>query len=78
MVVDHTVPLSAAPLAGVKPGCGRIFAGLTLKDRWVDCACGLSLDRDHNAAINILNRGGQLRWSSSSPIGGLGQEAARL
>jgi len=59
-------------------GCRQIFAGLTLKDRWVDCACGLSLDRDHNAAINILNRGGQLRWSSSSPRGGLGQEAAGL
>ncbi len=60
-------------------GCERMFEGLTLKDRWVDCPrCGLSLDRDHNAAINILNRGGQLRWSSSSPIGGLGQEAAPL
>jgi len=59
-------------------GCGALFAGLTLKDRWVVCACGLSLDRDHNAAINILNRGGQLRWSSSSPEGGLGQEAAGL
>lgn len=59
-------------------GCGRTFEGLTLKDRWVTCACGLSLDRDHNAAINILNRGGQLRWPSSSPVGGLGQEAAGL
>ena len=59
-------------------GCGRIFEGLTLTDRWVDCHCGVSLDRDHNAAINILNRGGQLRWSLSSPRGGLGQEAAPL
>ena len=58
--------------------CGATWEGLTLKDRWVTCACGLSLDRDHNAAINILNRGGQLRWSSSSPRGGLGQEAAPL
>jgi putative transposase len=58
--------------------CGSIFEGLTLKDRWVTCACGLSLDRDHNAALNILSRGGQLRWSLSSPIGGLGQEAAPL
>ena len=59
-------------------GCGAIFEGLTLKDRWVDCQCGISLDRDHNAAINILDRGGQLRWSSSSPGGGLGQEAVGL
>ena len=57
-------------------GCGALFEGLTLKDRWVACVCGLSLARDHNAARNILNRGGQLRWSSSAPIGGLGQEAA--
>jgi putative transposase len=59
-------------------GCGRTFAGLTLADRWVTCACGVSLDRDHNAAINILNRGGQLRWGISSPPGGLPQEAAGL
>jgi putative transposase len=36
--------------------CGAIFADLTLSDRWVECACGLRLDRDHNAAGNILNR----------------------
>lgn len=57
-------------------GCGVTFEGLTLADRWVTCRCGLSLDRDHNAAVNIKNRAGYVRWSSSSPIGGLGQEAA--
>lgn len=35
--------------------CGALFEDLTLADRWVECRCGLSLDRDHNAAINILN-----------------------
>jgi putative transposase len=59
-------------------GCGRTFEGLTLADRWVTCACGLSLDRDHNAAINILNRAGNVRWGISSPPGGLPQEAAGL
>ncbi len=60
-------------------GCGHVFETLSFADRWVDCPrCGLSLDSDHNAAINILNRGGQLRWSLRSPEGGLGQEAARL
>lgn len=27
-----------------------------LSERWHSCACGCSLDRDHNAAINIKNR----------------------
>jgi len=26
---------------------------LTLRDRTLSCACGLVIDRDHNAAINI-------------------------
>jgi transposase len=25
-----------------------------LRDRWLQCVCGLSLSRDHNAALNIL------------------------
>jgi putative transposase len=31
----------------------------TLKDRQHSCDCGLVLDRDHNAALNILNKGGE-------------------
>lgn len=58
--------------------CGHIFESLSLADRWIDCGCGLSLDRDHNAAVNILNRAGQVRWGISSPVGGLPQEAAAL
>jgi putative transposase len=42
--------------------CGMMFDHLTLADRWVECACGLSLDRDHNAAINILRKAG---WDAS-------------
>jgi putative transposase len=38
--------------------CGAIFQDFDLSTRWVECACGLSLDRDHNAAINILRRAG--------------------
>ena len=41
--------------------CDAIFKTLTLADRWVECDCGLSLDRDHNAAINILKRAGRVR-----------------
>jgi transposase len=43
-----------------------IFKDLSLSDRWIECDCGLSMDRDVNAAINLLkkaqNRDGQSRW----------------
>lgn len=38
-------------------GCGRLHdPPLTLQDRTYDCPCGLQLDRDLNAARNILAR----------------------
>ncbi|HEU5369847.1 MAG TPA: transposase, partial [Ktedonobacterales bacterium] len=37
-------------------GCGQIVPK-ELGERWHSCACGCSLDRDHNAALNILFRG---------------------
>ena len=61
--------------------CGTIFENLTLSDRWVECACGLSLDRDHNAAVNILCRSrlGQSRWASTQGTGlSVAQEAVGL
>jgi len=44
--------------------CGSLFEGMTLATRWVKCNCGLSLDRDHNAAINILRKSG---WDAPVP-----------
>jgi putative transposase len=38
-------------------GCGTVFEHLPLSVRWVECACGLSLDRDHNAALNLQRAG---------------------
>lgn len=38
-------------------GCGQVVKK-ALHVRWHRCECGCSLDRDHNAAINILNRAG--------------------
>jgi putative transposase len=58
-------------------GCGRLVAK-DLSVRVHQCPhadCGVVLDRDHNAALNILKRAGQVRWGASSPIGGLPQEA---
>ncbi len=42
--------------------CGAVFQDFSLSTRWVKCDCGLSLDRDHNAALNILSRAG---WDTS-------------
>lgn len=59
-------------------GCGSIFENLTLADRWVRCECGLSLDRDENAARNLLRLGRNL-WRATWPIGAsVRQEAAGL
>ena len=59
--------------------CGAIFEHLDLSDRWVKCVCGLSMDRDINAAMNILNRAGHARWDKSTAIGlRLSQEAPPL
>jgi putative transposase len=60
-------------------GCGVIFDGLSLADRWIDCVCGVSLDRDVNAAINILNRAGQARWEPTWAVAPcVSQEAVGL
>ncbi len=37
-------------------GCGAMVRK-ELKERWHECSCGCSLDRDHNAAKNILRLG---------------------
>ena len=35
--------------------CGLINKNLKLKDRLFSCACGLRIDRDLNASINLMN-----------------------
>jgi putative transposase len=44
-------------------GCGQKH-NLTLRDRVLACACGLTIDRDHNAAINIKHSGASLCYRS--------------
>lgn len=59
--------------------CGvRFPEHLTLSVRWVSCGCGLAMDRDENAAINIRTRAGHVRWESTSALVGVSQEAAPL
>jgi len=73
--------VAAAYTSKTCSACGAIFENLTLSDRWVSCECGLSLDRDHNAAKNILCRSrlGQSLWASTQGIGlSVAQEAVGL
>lgn len=56
------VLVSPAHTSNTCSRCGIKFENFDLSTRWVECVCGLSLDRDHNAAINILRRAG---WDTS-------------
>jgi putative transposase len=67
----HVVQVNPAYTSKTCSSCGEIFEDLTLADRWVECSCGLSIDRDVNAAINILNRAGYARWDKSTDAIGL-------
>jgi putative transposase len=42
-------------------GCGAIVKK-ELDERWHSCECGCELDRDHNAALNILCRGQEVAY----------------
>ncbi len=68
--------------AGTSTTCsskGEVWTELSLADRWVECTCGLSMDRDVNAAINILKRAGHARWDESTAVRlRLSQEAPPL
>jgi putative transposase len=54
-----------APTTQTCSGCKRKHA-LTLRDRVLNCVCGLVIDRDHNAAINILCAGASAPDQSDS------------
>jgi IS605 OrfB family transposase len=58
--------------------CGELFPDLSLADRWIECACGLSMDRDVNAAINVLRVGHAHSDESTDNGRGLSQEAPSL
>jgi putative transposase len=59
-------------------GCRATFETLTLADRWVRCDCGLSMDRDANAALNLLALG-RSAWGVTWPVtASVPQEAAGL
>jgi IS605 OrfB family transposase len=47
-------------------GCGTVKKK-TLEERWHSCECGAELDRDHNAALNILALGRSVQGNLRSP-----------
>ena len=47
-------------------GCGTVKKK-ELSDRWHSCECGTELDRDHNAALNILRLGRSVQGNLRSP-----------
>lgn len=61
-LLQYKAKLNGAKIEAVNPAytskkcsnCGRINYSLELSDRIYKCTCGLSLDRDFNAARNIL------------------------
>lgn len=55
---------------GTSQECSRcgVVVKKELYDRWHSCECGLELDRDHNAAINILHRGLKIKQQQVSTL----------
>ena len=47
-------------------GCGQVRKK-ELSERWHSCECGTELDRDHNAALNILALGRSVQENLRSP-----------
>jgi putative transposase len=52
----HAVPVDHRQTSQLCSRCGKI-APKDLSEREHRCICGLTIDRDHNAAINVLTRG---------------------
>ncbi len=53
------------PTTKVCSGCGQRHH-LTLRDRVLNCDCGLTMDRDHNAAINLKTAGASAVYRSAT------------
>lgn len=49
-----TIAVNPSGTTQLCSGCGGKIPK-TLSDRWHSCSCGVELDRDLNAAINIKN-----------------------
>ncbi len=64
----HVLRVNPKYTSQVCSGCGSLHKK-DLSERWHSCECGTELDRDHNAAINILAKGIQTRSGGTHPTG---------
>ncbi|WP_203925065.1 IS607 family element RNA-guided endonuclease TnpB, partial [Rugosimonospora africana] len=56
-------------------GCGAVKAKLALSEREYECeACGLVIDRDRNAALNLAALAAQFDTAGSGPVAGRGAD----
>jgi putative transposase len=55
------------PSTRLCPACGTVNAGMTLADRIFICGCGLTADRDRNAAVNLARWGQTHHETSPDP-----------
>ena len=63
----HLLKVAPHGTSQICSGCGSVVRK-TLAIRTHQCDCGLTLDRDHNAAINILRAATALRGGAVEPI----------
>ncbi|MBQ0894344.1 IS607 family element transposase accessory protein TnpB [Micromonospora sp. U56] len=56
-------------------GCGAVKTKLALSEREYECeVCGLVLDRDHNAALNLAALAAEFDTAGSGPVAGRGAD----
>ena len=56
-------------------GCGTVKSKLALSEREYECeACGLVIDRDRNAALNLAALAAQFDTAGSGPVAGRGAD----
>jgi IS605 OrfB family transposase len=56
-------------------GCGAVKAKLALSERDYECeACGLVIDRDRNAALNLATLAAECNTAGSGPVAGRGAD----
>ena len=56
-------------------GCGAVKTKLALHERQYQCeACGLVIDRDHNAALNLAALAAKLNTAGSGPVAARGAD----